>query len=615
VVLRVTAAPAFALGRGLTAGAAAALAEGVLQMMFLTKLKAGAAVVLALAAVAVGAGVIVPSRPDDRPPEPSARPAAEDEAPARPALPKEWAGRWVVDPFAGAESIEVRHVAELGRAPVAGGGVVYLIDDPRAVAALLKEVKITGAHNDIGVGSIPTAHLTVRRKDGSTFRAGIEGDGSLSCRGGIVYLEGRFITALNRQLSEQEKKKVDVLTFLPAPPAPEPGPDVPSSARSLAAGFASMAVQYPVGKRLHEARITDEKTLDRLHKALAVVKQEGAAKAAVGDASLTIRSKDGSVFRAHVLSETEFVEPTAGKFTVTPDFLKEVGKEVGRLEGRAIDLVRGNAPTERQSKREEDLRKLLEDVRAVSFAAEVRAKKQTVVVDRADAVAKLLRGLTWAEAPAREMKLDRGEPLVELTTKGGKKVAVTRLNAGEDNERAGCSPLTGELVEVEGLGQVWLDGQWKYRLQDHVYELERAAKEREDAETARLVCRDLPAFLKQVLNVVADYREGESRLNRAVLGDDARALVAALSAGKLEKLDWTRERWEKELRDVFERDAGSLDLTPGLGFRLTVVVSGEKEMLIPLVGRLTFEQSPLAAIQKAIDAEKAKQVELLPRAK
>jgi hypothetical protein len=130
-----------------------------------------------------------------------------------------------------------------------------------------------------------------------------------------------------------------------------------------------------------------------------------------------------------------------------------------------------------------------------------------------------------------------------------------------------------------------------------------------------LVCRDFPAFLKQVLNVVAFYREGESQLHGRVDGDGSRAIIEALAAGKLEKLDWTRERWEKELRDVGERGAGELDLTPGLGFKLSLVVSGEKEMLIPMVGRLTFEKSPVDAIRKAINADKPKDVELLPRAK
>ena len=616
----IKAAPAFAIGRGLTTGAAAALAEGVLQTMFLTKLKAAAAVALVVGVVAVGAGVgvIASTRRDQKPPErpPPPGPVANDDKAPRPPLPKEWAGRWVVDPFAGAESIEVRHVAEPGKGRAAGGGATYVIKDPKALAAVLKEVKVEAVQNDIGIGSIPPAHLTVRRKDGSTLRATIESDGSMQCDGGIVHLDERFFTALNRQLSEQEKKQVNVLKFLSAPPEPPAPPQPPlPSARSLTAGFTALEVHYSVGKRLHRARITDEKTLNGLHNALTVVKQEDVPKGKVGGLNLTILSKDKSFFNGRVLSETEFFDSNAGKFTVTPEFFKALNKEVGRLEGRDIDVVNENAFTEKQAKREQEFRKLLDDVRSLSFPTERRGKKETIVVDQADAVANLLKQLTWAEVPMREPKLDKGEPLAELTTKGGKKVAVTPLKAGPDNEGVECSPLLGELVEVEGFGPVWIDNQWKYRLQQHAFDLEQAAKERRELETAALVCRDFPAFLKQVLNVVAFYREGESQLHGPVDGDGSRAIIEALAAGKLEKLDWTRDRWGKEMRDVGERGAGELDLTPGLGFKLTLVISGEKEMLIPMVGRLTFEKSPIAAIQKAINAEKPKDVELLPRAK
>jgi RNA polymerase sigma factor (sigma-70 family) len=619
VQLTVKVAPAFAIGRGLTAGAAAALAEGVLQTMFLTKLKTVAAVALvAVVLVGAGVGVFAAVGRDGKPPaEPP--PRQRDEPPARPALPKEWAGRWVADPFAGAESIEVRHLPEVGKRPPAGGGATYVIDDPKAIAALLKEVKIEGVHNDIAVGSIPPAHLTVRRKDGSTFRAGIESSGWLSCDGGFIYLDEQFFTALNRQLSAQQKEKVDVLKFLPAPPEPPPAAQPPQppqpSARSLAAGFESMTVHYSVNKRLHEARITDEKALNRLHNALTVVRQEDTPKGKVGGNSLMIRSKDKSFFDGRILSGTEFFDFNAGKFTVTADFLKGVGKEAGRLEGRDIDLLKDNPLTERQSKREQEFRKLLGDVRSLSFTVARQPKNQTVVVDQPDDLAKLFMRLLWVEVPVREQKFDKGEPLVELTTKGGKKLAVTRLKTGTDNGRVECAPLLGELVEVEGFGQLWIDGSWRGGLDLYADQIWHEAHEREEMETAALVCRDLSTFLKLVLNVVAGYREGESQLQGRVSADGSRAIIAALSAGKLEKLDWTRERWEKELGGVLERGAGELDLTPGLGFKLTVVVSGDKEMLIPMVGRLTFEKSPVAAIQKAINADKPNDVELVPKAK
>jgi hypothetical protein len=621
----IQAALAFATGQGVVAGPATALAEGVLQTMFLMKLKTGAVLFLVLAVVATGVGVLAfGGRDEKRPPvtPPPSAPRAEE--PQKPAIPKEWAGRWVVDPFAGAESIEVKHVAEVGKGKVAGGGATYVIKDPKALAAVLKAVKVVAVHNDIGIGSIPPAHLTVRKKDGSTLRATIEGDGSMQCDGGIVYLDDQFFTALNRQLSEQEKRPINVQEFLPPPPEP-PVPPVQAvlpSLRSLTAGFTELEVHYSVGKQLHRARITDEKTLDALHKALTIIKQEPVPKGQVGGLDLLIKSMDKSYFQGRILSATEFYDFNAGKFTVTADFLQAISKEVSRLEGRDIDVVKENAFTEQQVKQEKEFRKLLDDVVALSYPTEGRGKKETMVVDQPDAAAKLVKAMTWADVPLRKAKIDKdkGEPLAELTLKDGKKIAMTRLSAGPHNEwvnddRVPCGPVLGELVEVEGFGQLWLDNQWKYRLQHYAMELEMATKQREELETAALVCRDFPAFLKQVLNVVAEYREGESQLHGRVTGDGSRAIVEALAAGKLETLDWTPERWKKEVRDLHRRGAGFFDLTPGLGFKLTLVVSGDKEMLIPMVGKLTFAKSPLATLQKAIDAEKAKEVELLPRAK
>jgi len=45
-----------------------------------------------------------------------------------------------------------------------------------------------------------------------------------------------------------------------------------------------------------------------------------------------------------------------------------------------------------------------------------------------------------------------------------------------------------------------------------------------------------------------------------------------------------------------------------------LVVRGEREVLIPSVGRLTFARSPLPALREVIDAGRAGEVELLPRA-
>ena len=137
------AAAMFAGAEG-TSSTPAILAEEVLRAMFLSKLKLGAAVVLALAVIGTGLSVLVrgggePARPT--PEQPPRRPAVAE---GKPALPEAWAGRWVPDPFAGAESIEVVHT-RLGP----GGVHTYQVKDPKVMAALLKAVKITGDRKSV----------------------------------------------------------------------------------------------------------------------------------------------------------------------------------------------------------------------------------------------------------------------------------------------------------------------------------------------------------------------------------------------------------------------------------------------------------------------------------
>jgi len=180
---------------------------------------------------------------------------------------------------------------------------------------------------------------------------------------------------------------------------------------------------------------------------------------------------------------------------------------------------------------------------------------------------------------------------------------------------APAAPLMGDLVDMTGIGPVWIDNQWKYRLQQYIFDLELKAKERRALETANLVARDFPAFLKQVLNVVAHYRQGDHELTHCMTEADSRPIIDVLVTGKVEKLDWTQDRWNKELDILFKGNAGSLDLTPGLGFYLMIVVNGEKEILVPMYGKLTFASSPIPVLQKAIAGQEygPETVQLLPR--
>ncbi len=587
---------AFVTGLGAPTSSAVLLAEGVLRTMLITKLRIGAVVVLLLALTGIGVGsVLMPRRNTVTDPDRDPPPARDEAKP--PAVPKDWVGRWMVDPFAGAESIEVQHLRQ-GPGPVR----TYILKDPKALATLLKTVKITAVHNDMFIGSIPKAQLTVTRKDGSTFHAGVEGEETLSSMYGIITLKEEFLTTLGKLIGAANEP-VDLTVHLPALPDPKAPPFVKPSERSLTAGFRSLTIQYFVGGRLHEARFTDEKTLDALHRSLALVKQAPPPQLNVmprNSRDLTIVSKDGSIFHGRTLSAEEFYDREAGLFTVRPDFLKAIAKEVSRAEGREIDLFGRNALTEAQGKRAKELYDLLSSATKVRYFP--RGREAVVVAETPDEVQKLLAKLQWVEVPVKDPRLPRGEKFVELEKKDGKKLSIPFVRQAEEETSLVARTLLSDLVDVPGFGQVWINSGWKTAVSDTIFLRERERKRLRDEETARLVTRDMPTFYRQVISVVAHYSEGESHLTDNLTGKRARAVMEAVSAGKFERLDWSEERWQKELEKLDERAIG-LDLTPGIGFALPVYFTGKREALIPMCGRITFAESPLAKIEKAIKTE------------
>ncbi|MGM0486701.1 MAG: hypothetical protein ACQESR_08060 [Planctomycetota bacterium] len=311
------------------------------------------------------------------------------------------------------------------------------------------------------------------------------------------------------------------------------------------------------------------------------------------------------------MNDEQFYHHDAGRFTVEPTFVETLNAHLSRLEGRTIDLLADNRLTKHQLSREQDFRKLLDNVRTLTFPAKLNGKPQTVTVDDPKKVAELLDALEWVEVPLRERKLDKDEFFIELTTRQERKIRFSYLKTGE-----GLRPSLADLVDVSGFGQVWLDNQWKYRfLYGVVHDPRQADEERRQLKTIRAVCRDLPAFLDQVITVTVRYRQGDHRLRWGLPANRSKLVLEALAVDKVEKLEWAPQQWKAELAKLDERGAGSLALTPGVGFDLPLVIAGECRMLIPRYGRVTFQSCPINRIRNAIesDPETATTVELLPR--
>jgi hypothetical protein len=586
--------------------------------MVLSKAKAGAALVLMLAVNGTGVGVLAAAGElkNDVPRRPPAAEGPRDGARARPGLPAAWAGRWVADPFAGATEVEVKHFSKTGGAPH-----TYHLKDPMVVAQVVKAARITAIQNGVFTGCIPSARVTVRHRDADPFNVSFTGDCTLSCDFGTFRLDEGFFDALDRAVSDDAKRSVRLREFLPDVPANNPWPPAGKpTARSLASGFTSLEVTYLLDGRLHTTQVGDEKTLDALHRALTVLITGKVTAERAQSRNMRVVCKDRAGFYFQVENATTVYDFNVGKFTLAPAFFEALNKEVSRRASCAIDVTAdNNALPEKLRPKADDFRRQLADVTAMRRTVQRDGKEEAIAVTDPKEIAGILENLRWAEAPAHDLKLPNRDRAVELTLKGGKKVTLTYLNPGtncQDATLAAAVPVLGDLVEVSGRGQLWIDNQFQGRFDNVRFERECRAKEARAAATSRLVCRDLPAFLKLVVSVGAQYAdERDAQVMGCLTDDRARAVIDLLAGGTFERLDWDDRRWEEELSGLDERKAGGLDLAPGLGFSLPVVVRGAKEMLIPGCGRLTFADSPLAKLQKAIDPEKPDTVKLLPRPK
>jgi RNA polymerase sigma factor (sigma-70 family) len=600
----------FAAGPGLRS-AAAALAQEVLRAMFLSKLRFAAAGLAVLVLLGTGVGLWARARDEPRGPVAEGPPVEWPKEAANALPPQAWAGRWAANPFADAESIEVRH-HQLGT----GVARVYHITDAKAVAAVVRAARITAIRNDMFVGCIPTGSLIVHGRDGSVFRASFAGGATLSCDTGLFTVDEGLITALGRAVSAGTAEPVDLLERLPAPPGTFVKPTPPPSPKSLTTGFTSLEVTFALGDHLHRTRITDEQTLDALAKTLLVTWVEPLGKEPVVVRGLNVVCKDQSVFRFQFLTRETFWENDVGKLTVTPAFVEALNKEVSRRTGCDIDVAGDANPLpEPLRRRSGEFRRLLDDARSLRYTEKRDGQEETVLVDEPTELAEIVRRLAWVEAAPRDLPLAKWDRVLELTTKAGRTLTILFLHPGknsEDAESMAAMPFLSDLIEVPGLGQLWIDNQWHGRFADLARERVRKAKERRDVETSRLVCRDLPAFRKLVVSVRARYPQGKHLMEGVLPAEEAEAVLALLAAGRFEPLDWTEERWDRELTDLYKRDAGEFDLTPGLGYDLLLLVSGEREMLVPMCGKLTFAESPLPKLRKTMGANEADAVRLLP---
>src|SRR5262249_45487003 len=194
------------------------------------------------------------------------------------------------------------------------------------------------------------------------------------------------------------------------------------TAKSPATGITSLEVNYTFGRQLHRARITDEKVLADLQKALVVVKTEPAKGLLAQSRNLQIVCKDKSALYGHILSPDVFFDFNAGKFTVQPGFFTALSKEVSRLEGFPVDVTGQNVLPEKQVKRGEEFLRLVAEAKSLRYT-EKEGGRAVKVEEPAEAAA-FVKQLRWVTVPAREQKAEKAGRSVEVTPKDGKPLTI-----------------------------------------------------------------------------------------------------------------------------------------------------------------------------------------------
>jgi len=112
-------------------------------------------------------------------------------------------------------------------------------------------------------------------------------------------------------------------------------------------------------------------------------------------------------------------------------------------------------------------------------------------------------------------------------------------------------------------------------------------RERMTGETTAMVVRDLPRFLELVIAVRLSDKQGVG----FYAAEPLRPLLKQLPAQEFEALNLTPQEWQKRIGELSRQGATQLALTPGLGYDLWLIESGDKQAVIPYYGQVTLTQS------------------------
>ena len=516
-----------------------------------------------------------------------------------------FATTWDEEPFADAIAIEIKLSDERE----------VRIDDPKEVEALMAKLEVTSIQNDISMGLIPPARLVFHQKDGTTRSVSVAGDSEWLHGGGIVKIHPRFTKAVNAYLSAHFGEPVDMTVFkLPERPKPKPW-----TVEDLDAPFTSLEVEYGLGGNAHRLQVTDPDLVAELRALFRVeqrIEKDQYPFAPLDHygfrTGVDLHLADGRELGTMYFGEHQLSHHSLGLLHVAPAFFERLERHVAEREGCPVDLFVENPLPEARVKQAALRMGILGAAELTRVEIDPGAGGKVLVIEDAATLKALRDTLRRAFAPREEPTLPVTGRVVRLHFEDGTTHTVHEL----EREASPLRPFLCDVVRIEGVGCLWISDDW-------FDELEQLLRGRSSDEAAakRLeqtldVLQDVPAFFERRLSLTAHWRTPEHGYMHTFSRDETRALCNGWGKASFEPIAKDTPWWQTALEGARGRRAGSIELSPGLGFTLSLIPIDAHTALVPGAGKLVFEGAPFAALVKrlaAFDGVTQEEIEMVPR--
>ena len=552
---------------GAAAGKPALLAKGVSKTMLLLKVKIAAAVaaVLLLSSSAafkmLNRGITPPlvvQGDKDQPPPVTPPVAAVVGDPG-----------WDTDPFAGTLSIDISH-----------GPDHFLVNDPAVIKSLLAVLKIESVANKMYQLSESSSILVFERGPRGPFTVNMSSDFSCSVDGGTITLAPQFFTVLSTELAKQAHAPVKLHEFAPVPGKRRPDLTV----ASLKSGIRSFTISYALGDQGRELDVTDPKDLEAITRAFLyteITKRQTLDKKLAVWAGFRAGLADGSELSA-TFEDIDIIRTNIGNVHLKPELLNTIAAILKKYEGRELDPLRENPATAAEQTALQKATALLRGVARVQLVADEHHQPVNVEFGPEEMIPKSLKIIELQALRPDEPPPPVGAATLEmkLFQKSGEPITVTFL----DPEKLPHRVILATPLDIPGVGRAWVDQKWRSIFSEYQrFQNERRDADRQNKTTARVMA-DFAGFKKQIFCARAFAKVGGETLIYSVNQPQLIARAVALLNVKKVTLAAAPEDAISPKDPNFE-----INLTPGLGFDLTLSFTSDTTAVVPGWGRVEFD--------------------------